>query len=66
MHETKTGLQALLDLKFDIPQFKPFWDWVRQTFSGDYRSEIDRYLADSVDHADVERRIMHLTRRGLI
>jgi len=66
MNETKTGLQTLLDLKFNVLQFKPFWDWVKQTFTGDYRHEIDRYLADAVDHADVERRITHLSRRGLI
>jgi hypothetical protein len=49
-----------------VPTAKSFWDWVLATFTPAYRSEIEAYLADSQDHADVERRIMNLQRRGMI
>jgi hypothetical protein len=45
---------------------KNFWDWVRETFTHSYRNEIEKYLDESVDHADVERRIISLQRRGMI
>ena len=45
---------------------KSFWDWVMTAFTPAYRNEIEAYLADSQDHADVERRIMNLQRRGMI
>jgi hypothetical protein len=45
---------------------KDFWDWVRETFTPSYRNEIEKYLAESTDHADIERRIISLQRRGMI
>jgi hypothetical protein len=45
---------------------KEFWDWVSKTFTVDYRKEIEEYLADSVNHADLEHRIQTLIRRGMI
>jgi len=48
------------------PNLADFWDWVKTTFTPHYRSEIEQYLADSTDHADVERRIQILQRRGMI
>lgn len=50
----------------DTPALKDFWNWVRKTFTPHYRTEIEAYLADSVDHADVENRIRTLQRRGMI
>ena len=49
-----------------VPTSKSFWDWVMTAFTPAYRNEIEAYLADSQDHADVERRIMNLQRRGMI
>lgn len=49
-----------------VPTAKDFWNWVADTFTPAYRNEIEAYLADSQDHADVERRIMNLQRRGMI
>ena len=43
-----------------------FWAWVKKTFTANYRSEIEAYLADSIDNVDVERRIALLQRRGMI
>ena len=43
-----------------------FWTWVKRTFSDPYREEINTYLAQSIDHADVERRIRVLMKRGMI
>jgi hypothetical protein len=50
----------------ETPSLTDFWDWVKKSFSPYYKSEIEAYLADSVDHADVERRIKLLQRRGMI
>lgn len=43
-----------------------FWTWVKRTFSDPYREEINAYLEQSIDHADVERRIRVLMKRGMI
>ena len=43
-----------------------FWTWVKRTFTDPYREEINAYLAQSIDHADVERRIKILMKRGMI
>ena len=43
-----------------------FWTWVKRTFTDPYREEINAYLEQSIDHADVERRIRVLMKRGMI
>lgn len=48
------------------PNLADFWTWVKSTFTPHYRSEIEAYLADATDHADVENRIKILQRRGVI
>lgn len=58
------GLDALSGV--ETPSLSDFWQWVKTTFTPAYRNEIEAYLADSVDHADVERRIINLQRRGMI
>ena len=58
------GLDALSGV--ETPSLNDFWQWVKKTFTPAYRSEIEAYLADSTDHADVERRILTLQRRGMI
>ncbi len=58
------GLDALSGV--ETPSLNDFWHWVKNTFTPAYRSEIETYLADSQDHADVERRILALQRRGMI
>lgn len=58
------GLEALEGV--DAPSLNNFWDWVKKTFTADYRREIEEYLAESVDHHDVERRIKLLQKRGMI
>jgi hypothetical protein len=50
----------------DTPALADFWKWVKKTFTFSYKGEIEAYLADSVDHADVENRIKRLQRRGMI
>lgn len=50
----------------ETPSLKDFWDWVKKSFAPHYKSEIEAYLADSVDHVDVERRIKLLQQRGMI
>jgi hypothetical protein len=46
--------------------FNKFWDWVKQTFTPAYVDEIQAYLNQSVDHADLERRIKELSQKGMI
>jgi hypothetical protein len=58
------GLDALSGV--ETPSLNDFWLWVKSTFTPAYRNEIEAYLADSTDHADVERRILALQRRGMI
>lgn len=45
---------------------KSFWSWVKTTFAPGYQSEIEAYLADSTDHADLEHRMQYIMRRGLL
>lgn len=47
-------------------KFSDFWQWVKETFTVDYRSEIEHYLNQSYDYADLERRIKLLRIRGVI
>jgi hypothetical protein len=58
------GLDALSGV--ETPSLTDFWSWARKTFTPAYRNEIEADLADSQDHADVERRILNLQRRGMI
>lgn len=50
----------------EIPSIADFWEWVKMAFTPSYKNEIEAYLAESTDHADVERRIALLQRRGMI
>jgi len=43
-----------------------FWQWVKQTFTTEYRAEIEDYLEQSFDYADLERRVKLLKLRGMI
>ena len=49
-----------------IPSIKDFWAWVEKAFTPSYQKEIDMYLKDSVDHKDLETRMVTLMRRGLL
>jgi hypothetical protein len=52
--------------ELETPALKDFWNWVKKTFTPQYRTEIESYLAEAVDHVDVENRIRTLQRRGMI
>lgn len=43
-----------------------FWLWLKQTFQPHYYEEVEHYLAQSVDHKDLEARINHLKYRGYL
>lgn len=43
-----------------------FWSWVRNAFTSSYQTEIEQYLAQATDHADLEHRMTTLSRRGLL
>jgi hypothetical protein len=50
----------------EIPNLTNFWSWVKKTFTLSYQSEVEAYLADSVDYVDYENRVRNLQRRGMI
>ncbi len=50
----------------ETPSLTNFWSWVKKTFTISYQSEIEVYLADSVDCVDYENRVRNLQRRGMI
>jgi hypothetical protein len=43
-----------------------FWKWVKNTFTADYRKEIESYLSESIDYIDLQKRISVLRIRGMI
>ena len=45
---------------------KMYWDWVAQTFSKACQSDVERYLSQARDAADLEHRMSQLSRRGLL
>ena len=50
----------------ETPSLTDFWTWVKKTFTISYQSEVEAYLADSVDYVDYENRVRNLQRRGMI
>lgn len=58
------GLDALEGVR--APSLKDFWEWVKSTFTISYQDEIEYYLAQSVDRADLEYRMCVLRRRGMV
>lgn len=46
--------------------FKNFYVWLERAFTKEYRSEIESYLAQAQDLADLERRMMYIQRRGIL
>ena len=34
-----------------------FWAWARNAFTDSYQEEVRKYLAESVDYNDLERRV---------
>ena len=57
-------IEQLSNIK--LPKFEGFWKWVEEMCTPSYQKEIEAYLADSVDTAEVERKIIQLSRRGII
>ena len=50
----------------ETPSLTDFWNWVKKTFTISYQSEVEAYLADSVDYVDYENRVRILRQRGMI
>ena len=42
-----------------------FWAWARNAFTDSYQEEVRKYLDESVDYNDLERRVKLLKLRGL-
>lgn len=42
------------------------WGWIKTTFTPAYQTELEQYLSQSVDLADLEHRMIYLQRRGLL
>jgi hypothetical protein len=45
---------------------KTIRQWISETFREPYRAQIEDYLAESVDQADLERRIRIIQHRGML
>lgn len=60
------SLEPLGGVEIPSLSFDSFWSWVRDTFTLSYQSEIEQYLAQATDHADLEHRMTTLSRRGLL
>ena len=65
-NETKyDALYALGGIQ--VPSLRTdFWRWMRKTFTPSYQSEIEHYLSDCKDHADLKRKMELLMLRGMI
>jgi len=50
----------------ETPSLKDVWNWIVDTFTPEYRSEVEAYLAESVDNYELEHRIKLLQKRGVI
>ena len=50
----------------ETPSLKDVWNWIVDTFTPEYRSEVEAYLAESVDTCELEHRIKLLQKRGMI
>jgi len=50
----------------ETPSLTEFWNWVKKTFTISYQSEVEAYLADSVDYKDFDNRMEVLRRRNMI
>lgn len=50
----------------ELPTFKTFWAWVKESFTTSYVKEIEEYLSQSTDVVDLKRRMEVLQRRGMI
>lgn len=50
----------------ETPSLTDFWNWVKNTFTPSYRTEIESYLDDSVDYVDYENRVRILQQRGMV
>lgn len=46
--------------------FQNFYKWLERTFTRDYQREVEVYLAQATDLADLERRMMSIQRRGML
>jgi hypothetical protein len=55
-----------MHLQIESQRLKQFYEWVRETFTPSYQSEVEDYLAQSTDLADLERRMNTLARRGMV
>ena len=43
-----------------------FWQWVKETFTTDYRKEIETYLAEAKDYVELKQKMDILQRRGIL
>jgi hypothetical protein len=66
MHSKEYNLEPMAKFSDLIPSSERFWSWVKKTFTPSYQEEIDSYFKDCIDHADIERVMINLQRRGML
>ena len=55
-----------MHIQVETPTLKDILGWIKESFVPSYQSEIEDYLAQSTDLADLERRMTLLARRGML
>ena len=58
------GLEALGGV--ETPTYTNFWNWVRRTFTISYQDEVEYYLGQSADVAELDYRMRLLQKRGML
>jgi hypothetical protein len=47
-------------------RLKQLLNWIAKSFRDPYKQEIERYLSESIDAADLERRMRIVENRGML
>jgi hypothetical protein len=55
-----------MHIQIETPTFKEIMRWIKESFVPSYQQEIETYLAQSTDLADLEQRMCTLARRGML
>lgn len=55
-----------MEIKNKDSMLAQVWAWIQRTFRDPYKKEIEDYLAESINAADLERRMRNLTNRGML
>jgi len=55
-----------MHIQVETPTLREIMQWIKESFVPSYQQEIEAYLAQSTDLADLEQRMCTLARRGML